>query len=555
MAILSRRAEMPLVIPASVVLNLVIIAFSIWASLQIFGYSAEEFNDLSNNLGTDVQRVLGIFTLIPAVAAGYGIYNILRGNGSGRYITLAIYYTGAVLTAGYLLHLWDFFVGFDAVANAVLENSVLLWGFVLAYGVYRVADRFEEGSQTRNYMETGSLVVAGLALAALLLFGGVLDAAVHVIDKYGSLDTWVATILLVIFGYLTWELLRSGEYFGETTDQRVMWQGWMMLSPNIIGFMLFFAGPLLLSLYLSVSNSQVGQIPEFIGLDNYGEILALEFKTADADETSQSVLSQGYVAMTSIGLGDSRLVIGAQDDLFWYSLRNTFLFCLFLIPLSTIPALLLAMVLNSKLPGVNFFRAVYFLPSVAAVVGTALIWRWLYDPTIGYFNYFIGQSVDFLNSLGVGVSDPQMEWLTNSGTVLISIVILSAWQVVGFNTVLFLAGLQGIPKILYEASYVDGANRFQQFRNVTLPMLAPTTFFVIITTLIQGLQVFNEPYALLSARPIPENARTSVFYLYERGFFNFEFGYASSVAWLLFAVIFTITVIQFRLSRSEAYEG
>jgi multiple sugar transport system permease protein len=138
--------------------------------------------------------------------------------------------------------------------------------------------------------------------------------------------------------------------------------------------------------------------------------------------------------------------------------------------------------------------------------------------------------------------------------VLFSIVLLAAWQVIGFNTVLFLAGLQGIPNTLYEAAYVDGANKWQEFRNVTLPMLAPTTLFVIITTVITGLQVFNEPYALISARPLPTAATTSVYYLYNRGFFRFEFGYASSVAWILFALIFTITLIQFRFSRAKAYE-
>ena len=262
----------------------------------------------------------------------------------------------------------------------------------------------------------------------------------------------------------------------------------------------------------------------------------------------------GYTPLGAIELGSSRLVVAAKDTLFWLSLRNTLLFCLLLVPLSTIPALALSLILNSKLPGMKFFRAVYFLPSVAAVVGTALIWRWLYDPTIGYFNYLITELVNFLNSIGFQVTDPQVEWLTGPGIVLFSIVFLSAWQVVGFNTVLFLAGLQGIPKTLYEAATVDGANRWQQFRNVTLPMLAPTTFFVVITTVITGLQVFNEPFALFPSRPIPVNATTSVFYLYDRGFTRFEFGYASSIAWVLFLIIFSITFIQFRVQRSGAYE-
>jgi multiple sugar transport system permease protein len=134
-------------------------------------------------------------------------------------------------------------------------------------------------------------------------------------------------------------------------------------------------------------------------------------------------------------------------------------------------------------------------------------------------------------------------------------VLLSAWQVIGFNTVLFLAGLQGIPKELFEAASIDGANAARMLRHITIPMLAPTTFFVLITTIITGLQIFNEPYALFPAVPIPENAVTSVYYLYNQGFFRFNFGYASSIAWVLFALIFLITLAQFRMQRASAYEN
>lgn len=133
-------------------------------------------------------------------------------------------------------------------------------------------------------------------------------------------------------------------------------------------------------------------------------------------------------------------------------------------------------------------------------------------------------------------------------------VLLAAWQVVGYNVVLFLAGLQGIPRALYEAARIDGANSWQQFRNVTLPFLAPATFFVMITTMITGLQVFNEPYALFPSLPIPENATTLVYYMYTRGFNQFQFGYASSIAWVLFFIIFGFTLVQFRLNRTTAYD-
>ncbi len=126
---------------------------------------------------------------------------------------------------------------------------------------------------------------------------------------------------------------------------------------------------------------------------------------------------------------------------------------------------------------------------------------------------------------------------------------------IGFNTVLFLAGLQGIPVELHEAAAIDGANGWRMLRYITIPMLAPTTFFVVITTVITGLQVFNEPYALFPALPIPENAVTSVYYLYNQGFFRFNFGYASAIAWVVFAIIFLVTLAQFRLQRANAYEG
>jgi len=363
--------------------------------------------------------------------------------------------------------------------------------------------------------------------------------------------TWAATIAAVIFGFLAWRMLHMDAYFGETPQQRTAWQGWLMLSPNIIGFTLFFAGPLLLSFYLSFTDSSVGRVPQVTGLDNYVQLTSLEFQWKDdLEANNQSVMSFGFSPLGAVQLGDRALVVGARDVVFWISLRNTIMFCLLLVPLSTIPALVMSLILNSKLPGVQFFRAIYFLPSVAAVIGTALIWRWLYDPTIGFFNYIISQVTGFL-----GIADPEIAWLTDPSVVLISIVFLAAWGIVGFNTVLFLAGLQGIPKTLYEAAYVDGANGWQRFRNVTLPMLAPTTFFVIITTIITGLQVFNEPYALFPARPIPLEATTSVYYLFITGFNSFEFGYASAVAWLLFGLIFLVTFLQFRVQRSNAYDN
>jgi ABC-type sugar transport system permease subunit len=540
----------PWIVPVAAIWHL----FVVFLSLSAFAWIAGM--DDFFNLGVNPQYFVAAVCLIPAILAAYSTVAMFLHQNNGRYVALIINFTGAALSVGYLFHLWDVYIGIDQLAYALLDNAQWMLGIALGYGLFWLAGRFDEDSDIARYLELAGVGVAMLALVILLWTSDLLGAVSHILDQYTETRTWVVTLMALAFAVVTYFVLHQGEYFGETTGQQEAWQGWLMLSPNILGFMLFFAGPLLLSFYLSFTNAQVGQVPDFIGISNYRDILGLQIKEVnETHRNPQNALDIGYTVLTDFNVGDTNYVLGAEDRGFWISLRNTIVFCLMLIPLSTIPALILSIVLNSKIPGVKFFRAVYFLPSVAAVVGTALIWRWLYNPTIGFFNHFITQGVDFLNSLGMGLSDPEINWLTDSGVMLFAVVLLSAWQVVGFNTVLFLAGLQGIPDILYEAAYVDGANRWQQFRNVTLPLLAPTTFFVIITTVITGLQVFNEPYALITVRPLPDAATTSVYYLYFQGFFRFQFGYASAIAWLLFALIFSITLLQFRLRRAGAYDN
>jgi ABC-type sugar transport system permease subunit len=220
--------------------------------------------------------------------------------------------------------------------------------------------------------------------------------------------------------------------------------------------------------------------------------------------------------------------------------------------LSVIPALLLANVLNSKIPGMRFFRAIYFLPSVTAVVGVATIWKWLYNSSTGFINYGVAGLVDLLNVIpGVALTDPEITWLSQSNTALFALVIVSAWRIIGFNTVLFLAGLQGISREIYEAASVDGAGTGRQFRSITLPLLAPTTFFVLTTTVIQALQVFDEVFVMINPPAGPNNSTlTAVLYLYQNGFQRFNLGYASAVAWVLFFIIFLVTLVQFRIQRA-----
>ena len=537
----------------------IIIAHMIWhgilavallvLSWQIFTAEVLTILGQPTNLGKPVQFFAGALVLLPAIAGVIASWQLHQRNIQGRYITLMINFGGFALGIFAVLGGWGIYDSFELLVDGIMANATLTLGFAIAYGVYWLAGRLPQ-NRLREYVELSAIGLAMLTLIALLLASNIIAGIFYILGTYTQPTAWLVTIITIIFFGLFWVMLMLGDYFDETPDQRTAWQGWLMLAPNIIGFLLFFAGPLLLSFYLSFTDSSVGEVPGFIGFQNYAELLALQIRpTTVSDATAQSVLDFGYVALSEFSIGGTRYVIGARDALFWISMRNTLVFCLLLLPLAIVPALGMSLILNSKLPGVNFFRAVYFLPSVAAVVGTALIWRWLYQPTEGFINYSIRGIANFF-----GVADPNVQWLTDPNTVLISIVVLAAWQVVGYNTVLFLAGLQGIPNVLYEAAQIDGANRWQQFTNVTLPMLAPTTFFVIITTMVMGLQVFNEPYTLFPSQPIPENATTAVYYLYRAGFNRFEFGYASAVAWALFAIIFGLTLIQFRLNRNEAYE-
>ncbi len=536
---------------ASLVAGAVLIAALIYTGLTIIGLDVENFG----NLGKPVQFFVGGLLIAIAGLIGFAAWRLWQKRTSGRFILMSVYFVVFVLSIAILLSVWGVYDSLEIFVDTIIRNSGLIILFPIAYAIYWLGGRFREGSAAQTRLTQVAAFIAMGTLVLLIVLGDVLGAINGILSTYSQPATWLLTIAIAVFGVLSYLLLMMGDELGQTPEQREAWQGWIMLSPNIIGFMLFFAGPLLLSFYLSFTNSTVGKVPEVVFFQNYADVLALEFQTMPADVNPQSGLSFGYQPLGSISLGANQLVIGAKDYLFWISLRNTILFCLLLVPMSVIPALVLSIVLNAKIPGVKFFRAIYFLPSVAAVVGTALIWRWLYDPTIGYFNYIITSVVTWLNTtFGTSLQDPAIEWLTGPGVVMFSMVFLSAWQVVGYNTVLFLAGLQGIPGELYEAAMIDGANRWRQFLNVTLPMLAPTTFFVMITTVVTGLQVFNEPYALFPSRPLPINATTGVFYLYDRGFARFEFGYASSIAWVLFAIIFMITLLQFRLQRSGAYD-
>ena len=245
-----------------------------------------------------------------------------------------------------------------------------------------------------------------------------------------------------------------------------------------------------------------------------------------------------------------------SDAQFLKSLRNIALFGLIAVPVAVIPGLFLAALLNSSLPGVRAFRAIYFLPSVGGVVGVTLIWKQLFNLTVGYVNYSILRTTEFINALfGSSFEAVQPGWISDSSVVLFSLIILFGWQQIGFNTVLFLAGMQGVDRTVYEAADIDGANAWTRFTRLTVPLIRPTTVFVVTNATILALQMFNEPFILNSPNPpsgINDATLTPVVYVYQNAFQQFDLGYASAVAWALFILIFAITLFYFRRQRDEA---
>lgn len=502
---------------------------------------------------------IGALLLIGLGSSGAAIF-IPQRDHRGRLLSLMVNYIGLLFSSAALLHRIGAFAGFDELADRFPLSLPLLGISFAGYLVYAFADRYEAyPARQRTIQRVGKMVmVAGLLMALVALIGW--ESVPQFVQE--RLDPVNLALLagIVLFGLMCWAMWRrpAAQAMQVNNARQEAIDGYLFLSPNLIGFLLFLAGPLLLSLYTSFTNWDGFGTRDFIGLANYGKLLNLTFaQLADAKQPANQVLDvKTYDELLRFSLFGGHYLIGAADKLFWIALRNTFLFGILVTPLAVIPALCLAAVLNSKLPGMKLFRSIYFIPSVAAVVGVALIWQWMYNSTVGWINFAILSTTNLVNSLtGVGLVAVQPRWLSTSDTALIAIVVMVAWQTIGFNTILFLAGMQNIPRVLYEAATVDGAGAWRQFVNITLPLLGPTTLFVLSTTVIAAFQIFEPIFIMTNPAGGPNNATLSaVLYLYQNGFQRFNQGYASAIAWLLFLIIFVVTLIQYRRQGNTAYE-
>lgn len=283
--------------------------------------------------------------------------------------------------------------------------------------------------------------------------------------------------------------------------------GLMFIAPAVLILIVFSIIPILIAFFISFTDLNLKGLADwsnisFIGFENYVDLFS--------------------------------------DDLFHKSVFNTVFYVLIGVPLVIIFSLGIALLLNygtSKL--FTFFRAVYYMPSITNIIAIAVVWGYLYNTEYGLFNYILSL-----------LSVESIPWLTEPTIAKLSLIILAVWKGIGINMIIFLAALQGIPKSYYEAAEIDGANRIQVLFNITIPLLRYATFFVTVTTLIGWMQFFEEPFVMTDGGPLDGTISMALF-IYKNGFQFSEFGYAAAGSFVLFIFIIIITLVQFKLRKSD----
>ncbi|MGQ3479790.1 carbohydrate ABC transporter permease [Paenibacillus sp. TY11] len=284
---------------------------------------------------------------------------------------------------------------------------------------------------------------------------------------------------------------------------QALW-GYLFIGPQFLGLLCFSLLPLLYAFYLSFVNWDGFGVPLFVGLDNF----------------------KGQLS----------------DPDFWKALINTMYYMVLVIPAGIMLALLVAIVLN-KVKGKEIYRLFFFMPVVTSSVSVGVIWMWILNGEFGILNHLLR---------AIGITGPM--WLTDTQWVIPSIALLSIWLGLGYNMVIFLAGLQGISKSYYEAAEIDGASKFQQLRYITLPLLSPTTFFVTIMMVISSFQVFDQAFVMTNGGPA-KASYTLVYHIYDQAFIDFTMGESAAAAMILFVIILVFTLLQFKMQKRWVHYG
>lgn len=279
--------------------------------------------------------------------------------------------------------------------------------------------------------------------------------------------------------------------------------GYLFILPNAGGFLIFTIIPVVVAFLLTFTKWNLVDSPSFAGVSNYDQAI--------------------------------------HDPLFWQTARNTLYYTVGAVPIAIVIAFFIALLLNRAIRGITIIRTMVFLPYVTLTAAIAIVWTWIYSSDGGLFNYVLSL---------VGINGP--DWLGSTTWSMPAVIIMSDWQGIGYPTLIFLAALQAIPQEYYDAAKADGANWWQRTRYLVIPMVSPATFFVLITSFIGAMQSFDQFYIMTKGGPA-YSTTTIVYYIYQNAFGWLSMGYAATLAFLLFLIIFVITLVQWRLSRGWVY--
>ncbi len=275
--------------------------------------------------------------------------------------------------------------------------------------------------------------------------------------------------------------------------------GWIFILPALAGTLIFIVIPVICSFGLSFTKWDLLNPVQFVGFDNYSQIFT--------------------------------------DNLFYKILWNTVVFAISTSVFGVIIPLILACILNSKIRGSEFYKTAYFLPFITPMIVIGVIWEWIFDPNIGFLNHLLHIHIN---------------WLYDTHYAMTALIIVSVWKLIGYNMVIFLSALSGISQSMFEAAKIDGASYFQTFKHVTVPLLSPSIFFVVIITAISSFQIFDLIYLMTQGGPL-DSTNVLVYEIYKNAFEYFNVGKASAIAYVLFIIILVLTLIQWNLRKKLVY--